>query len=643
MAREKLEFDVTARDVNTRKTFDGIADSADHSRQKFDELGKQSRHLDAEILRLEKSTRDLAAGFRSTEDIELFKRFRKDQSTLNQLRKMRTELLQVGETAATVGVTGGRNALGGFTDAFGALPSEVSLIVMGAGVAAAATTAPIVGAMIGGAILAGVGTVGIGAGVALAFQDPRVQGAAQDLGMRVKTSFTDAASAFVAPTAAALGILGDAASDVGREAHDAFDGLAPEVVPLAHAIGDMARNGMPGFKDAVEAARPGLRVMNEELPQLGDAFSDMFTSISEEGDGAILGLVALFDLAEFAIRNVGDSIAFLSARYEDSVRAGAAFTGAMEDILGWVPVVGDAFRNSNDRAEGMLSTLDKANGPSQTAIEAFRGVSRATDDAGASAANAVTDFNALFGQWIAVDQSAIQAQDALRAVKESVDKNGTSLDIMTEKGARNADMLVNGAEAAKRHEQALIRNGSSAAGAAAETYNLLMQLRANAIAAGMSATEVDKLLGKYIDFSKAPNITKTITYKEVWTSSGKASAPKGGGGHAFMSKGGLIEGRGTGTSDDIVSRLSNGEYVVTASAARAVGVPFLDAINQMDNPARVRRPASVPAAGPAVASDAEPRWFRPALAAAMRDAMAGATLRIDDRTARFADLIRRAG
>jgi hypothetical protein len=44
---------------------------------------------------------------------------------------------------------------------------------------------------------------------------------------------------------------------------------------------------------------------------------------------------------------------------------------------------------------------------------------------------------------------------------------------------------------------------------------------------------------------------------------------------------GGVRGPGTGTSDSIPAMLSNGEYVLRASAVRAVGVPLLDEINKM--------------------------------------------------------------
>src|SRR5690606_33966115 len=53
-------------------------------------------------------------------------------------------------------------------------------------------------------------------------------------------------------------------------------------------------------------------------------------------------------------------------------------------------------------------------------------------------------------------------------------------------------------------------------------------------------------------------------------------------GHAT---GGLITGPGTGTSDSILSRLSNGEYVMTAESVRRFGTGMLDQMNAGNLPA----------------------------------------------------------
>ena len=44
--------------------------------------------------------------------------------------------------------------------------------------------------------------------------------------------------------------------------------------------------------------------------------------------------------------------------------------------------------------------------------------------------------------------------------------------------------------------------------------------------------------------------------------------------------GGLITGPGTGTSDSILTRTSNGEYVIRASSASKIGIAALDYANR---------------------------------------------------------------
>ena len=47
-----------------------------------------------------------------------------------------------------------------------------------------------------------------------------------------------------------------------------------------------------------------------------------------------------------------------------------------------------------------------------------------------------------------------------------------------------------------------------------------------------------------------------------------------------MATGGLVTGPGSGTSDSIPTMLSNGEFVMQASAVKTYGVDFFNALNQ---------------------------------------------------------------
>ena len=78
---------------------------------------------------------------------------------------------------------------------------------------------------------------------------------------------------------------------------------------------------------------------------------------------------------------------------------------------------------------------------------------------------------------------------------------------------------------------------------------------------------------------------KTVTLNQVVNYMSTGDLPSASGplasGYKKVSKasGGLINGPGTGTSDDIPAKLSNGEYVVRAAAVKQYGVEMLNAIN----------------------------------------------------------------
>ena len=62
------------------------------------------------------------------------------------------------------------------------------------------------------------------------------------------------------------------------------------------------------------------------------------------------------------------------------------------------------------------------------------------------------------------------------------------------------------------------------------------------------------------------------------------SATSVAGGWSIFASGGAVVGPGTGTSDSIPARLSNGEYVINSAAVKAIGRDRLDAINAGEVP-----------------------------------------------------------
>ena len=95
-------------------------------------------------------------------------------------------------------------------------------------------------------------------------------------------------------------------------------------------------------------------------------------------------------------------------------------------------------------------------------------------------------------------------------------------------------------------------------------------------------------------------------------SSGGVSIGANSSGIFGVATGGYISGPGTGTSDSILARLSNGEYVMSSAAVDRIGTPLLDAMNRGDavhyaggglvsvNNGGGSGPAAVSSAGPSV-------------------------------------------
>lgn len=105
------------------------------------------------------------------------------------------------------------------------------------------------------------------------------------------------------------------------------------------------------------------------------------------------------------------------------------------------------------------------------------------------------------------------------------------------------------------------------------------------ITADLSPEEIAKVQQQIqalaTDLSSKFIITPTITLGDVSSTNGgvaPATPP------AFAT-GGKVAGPGTGTSDSILARLSNGEYVLRAAAVRQYGTALLDRMNGLHMPA----------------------------------------------------------
>lgn len=426
--------------------------------------------------------------------------------------------------------TGASKALSGglmesISGVFKVLPSELKAGIAVAGAGIAAIWLPAIGAAVSGGILAGLGTGVVAAGVAMAFQDPKINDAASKLGIKVTDYLNTASQAFIPATMNAIEEVSRAWDDVAADVGRAFASSAKYLDPLTDGLTGFIRNVMPGLTHAIEAAGPAVLALSKGLKDTGATLGKFFDDMSKNGDEAAAGLELAFFAVNATIEVFGDTINGLASGFGKVTEWGKKITGVGASLTSWMPGIGRQFEEWNALWTKLNQT---ANGENlQTAARKLGDVSTATSEAteataelnrhevelrtsfasATSAAGSLTAaLNELNGGAVSAEQAAIAYQAAIDDATVAIDKNGKTTDVNTEKGRANRQALLDQATTAQQYigtlyEQTKATQGEEAANRAATTAsaNARAQLIATAIQMGMSKTAAeayaDELLG----------------------------------------------------------------------------------------------------------------------------------------------------
>lgn len=470
--------------LETSRDLDKLGQSADRFGDKTKALRRETQALDKQIASVNAKIRDLSVQFAHTGDRSLFGDIRKEKTFLGQLQKIRAELEKIDKTGG-VGV-----ALSLPGGGVGGVPAP---LIAGA-VGLAALMAPPIGAAVGGAVLGAVGTGGMIGGIAAASKDPGVRAAARDFGASITAEFFSSGKAFVEPVKSSLGIL--SAEFQHLHLGEAFAKAVPAVSMLTKGIVGFAESAMPGVNKALAASIPIAKVLADELPQVGDAFSDMLSDISAS-KGVIGGFHYALDTLEAVLRGTGDTVNWLGNRFEDMVRFQAAATGNLEDIFGWVPWVGDRIRQANDHAEDWIASMDQIPDAVKPAAVATGDFASYLADAEAAARGLNVQLDDLFGKALGVDESFLAMKKSVLDLTDALGKDRGAWNADTEAGLNHQKAVLDAIESAQRWRDALVKNGMSTDEANRkydQQYEAIMRL---AMAAGITRQEFERLAGKY--------------------------------------------------------------------------------------------------------------------------------------------------
>jgi methyl-accepting chemotaxis protein len=502
-----------AADKADRK-LDGFSTSSKKAEDAADDLGDEAKEtarslekLDAQIKLAEHELKGLAKAFADTDDaaerLDIAKVQRKLQSDIRNLSKNKALL-----TPEDILPPPDDKTVKPYSDRLirrlGAGLKDAAPSLKGAGIASVgAFLAPEVAGLMAAAVVGGVGLGGLLGGVALAAQDPAIEGWASRIGKRFMTSITaEAKGAFTTPIMNSLGLLeaeaGKAAPKIGK----IFDNLAPSLEPLTKDILGAADALLDSFVYASERAAPVLKALGRLAKGVGEDLGSLIEEMADHSDVSADAIDHLTDSIHMITETLGPTIGLLSETYKwlDKIKGAIdgipvlgealhAFTvfmagpiGIFADFAEQTGLFKDKAKDAASATEELTDDQRKLKDEMDQATKAARGQQDALDDL-AKQMKAQTD--PVFG--------LLDAQDKLKSSQKNLN------DVIKEHG-RTSDEAK---DAERRLAEAAI-NLEDKAGALGQTFDGKMTpaLRSTLKAAGLTDKQIGDLEKQFVDAKK---------------------------------------------------------------------------------------------------------------------------------------------
>jgi hypothetical protein len=378
-----------------------------------------------------------------------------------------------------------------------------------------------------------------------------------------------------------------------------------EDIDLTTAAGESLFATLMGLASTADAYYTEIKKRAQDAAS--SAFSALQRSISAQQkattDAYNAQVASINDMASTAAKSVSDMTA-VSTSLSNALKA---LNGTSDDAVKQLRVQAQATlqaalataRSGGSLAgfEGLddaLSTVSTNNTDLYSSMEDF------ARDQGRTA-NVVAELNALNGkQLTAAEQTAKTLQDQLDTAKAAYDTQMAQYDAELAFGQSQLDAL-NGVDTSVKSVAAAVAAMNAAVVAALATLPRTGAGSAVANTPQNNANLIDSIyqtvLGRDTSndaggaayWSQMLN-SGTLSYDQI--AAAIANSAVGGGGTAAdaanagkylglpgYATGGLIGGPGTGTSDSIIAKLSNGEYVMSAAAVQMFGTGLLDQMN----------------------------------------------------------------
>jgi hypothetical protein len=535
----KLELDVTSKsnDAGLRsaaREVDRLARAADDMAGEFRQAERAASSLDRKLLETRAAAALLAKEFAKTGDVGIRKQLDAQRVATTELKRLRADIIgstesdakratsawskasadlkkALSRTSEEAGVSSSKTFAsafqGGILNAFKS-PQGIAAIS-----AAVAVLAVPIGAVIGGAVLAGAGVGGAalaGFAATQADQQGRIAAAGNDLLATASKQITTGGQSAIKPLLDGIRELKLGLADVHLDRM--IESAAKFIQPLAAGAARFATYIGQAGQALIDAGGPAVKVLAEELPALGRAVKSAFDDIAGGSEGGTRALQDTLRALESFIITTGRIIGFLERAYGAIRNFGDGFESFLSSAREANPILNgllaptaallDVFDTGKERAAQYGHSLSAASqeaavlaDQAKKTAEDIQSISTAFTNLGQSSAGALT--NQILSSMFALDEATLSYEESLNGLNAAVKENGKSLAGNSEKALANKQALLAAAEAnAALYSQNLLAGDSAEVAGQKYAVNAA-RLRAQAVAAGFNAGEVDKLIGKY--------------------------------------------------------------------------------------------------------------------------------------------------
>lgn len=428
--------------------------------ESFERTGDKADFLKKKVGELEAELKRLIEQLDATGDVSLEKTIRNTERDARKYGRLLKQITgEVAGAAVKTGEAAGSSMISGLAEAFktGSAATKGAMVPVMVGLAALA--APGIAATIEAAVLGGVGVGGILGGVAAAMNDPFIAEAGEQLGSSLGATFTELGrSTFGGPLLETFHILERSGTNFAAGIKPGLQAIAPLLTPLANGLEGLAVNALPGLNKALIASKPVLRVLADELPEIGTALGSFFESMSNN-DGAVMALTGLLGFIEDTIIGAGELIDTLSTVYADSAKVAEGVTGFFSDAFGWVPLIGGMFEYSDETVSHIASSVNRAN----MAAGDFSGnldvMGQSAGDAAAQIEKLKNEIDDLFGIEMGLERAQVAAAQGMKDLVEELRDGPRVIDLVSEAGIRNRQALDSQISALNDVRKAQIETG----------------------------------------------------------------------------------------------------------------------------------------------------------------------------------------